>query len=362
MSTNPKPGERPMENTRDTVMRLRHLQETTHKLGGVLHEQEVVQILLDEAVSAFAVRGALVRLLSPDGDELLPAGAVGLGEAFLGTAFVMESVSQMDQRVLAGELIVFSDVTRDPGYPYPEAAASEGLRGLVAVPLQVRERVVGVLCIYVNETDELSQEDFLLMNTLTDLGALALEKVRLHQSLYRIAEALNATLELIPMLQNVLQAAVKEMGLRGASIRLLESERRILHLVAAYGLGQTYLEKGDVHLAKSPVDQRVLQGEPVVLYDVEQEPGFEYPQEAVQEGIRSVLAVPLKLKQRTLGVMRVYSARPRHFSAVAITFLTSVAGLVALAIENAELYGALQSRYEDLKLDLAEWYRFLALG
>ena len=60
--------------------------------------------------------------------------------------------------------------------------------------------------------------------------------------------------------------------------------------------------------------------------------------------------------------MRVYSARPRHFGRVGRTFLASVAELVALAIEKAELYAALQERYEDLKLDLAEWYRFLALG
>jgi GAF domain-containing protein len=47
---------------------------------------------------------------------------------------------------------------------------------------------------------------------------------------------------------------------------------------------------------------------------------------------------------------------------VAITFLQSVADLVSLAIENAELYAALQARYKDLKLDLADWQRFLALG
>jgi GAF domain-containing protein len=39
-----------------------------------------------------------------------------------------------------------------------------------------------------------------------------------------------------------------------------------------------------------------------------------------------------------------------------------VAGIVAVAIENAKLYQALQARYEDLKLDVSEWYRFLTLG
>ncbi|MGQ9668016.1 MAG: GAF domain-containing protein, partial [Anaerolineae bacterium] len=75
-----------------------------------------------------------------------------------------------------------------------------------------------------------------------------------------------------------------------------------------------------------------------------------------------VLVVPLVIKDRPLGVMRAYSARPRHFGPMAVNFLRSVAGLVALAIENAQLYASLRARYEDLKIDLADWYRFLALG
>ena len=164
------------------------------------------------------------------------------------------------------------------------------------------------------------------------------------------------------MLQLVLEAAVKGMWLKAASIRLLNARQEVLHLVAAYGLSEAYLAKGAVHLAKSPVDQHVLQGSAITLYDVEREVGFEYPAEAAREGIRSVLAVPLRLKDRTLGVMRVYSARPRHFGPVSTNFLTSAADLVALAVENAQLYAALQARYEDMKLDVAEWYRFLALG
>jgi GAF domain-containing protein len=155
---------------------------------------------------------------------------------------------------------------------------------------------------------------------------------------------------------------VKEMWLKAASIRLLDAKGQTLQLVAASGLSDAYLAKGDVHVAKSPSDQQALKGEVVVLYDVERETGFEYPAEAAREGIRSVLVVALKLQERNLGVMRVYSARPRHFGAVAITFLSSVADLVALAIENAGLYAALHDQYENLKLDLAEWYRFLALG
>ncbi|RME48190.1 MAG: DUF484 family protein [Chloroflexi bacterium] len=351
-----------MKNTRDVVTHLSVLRETAHTLSGAFEESEVVQTLLAQTVAALNAHGALVRLVSPDGDELLPAGALGLSETYLQKGPVGVAESQVDQRVLAGEVVVIPDVTQEPGFQYPEAAAREGLRGMVAVALSVRGRPIGVLRVYVDEVNELLSEDLLMLSTLADLGALALEKVRLHQSLYRIAEALNTSLELEPMLQRVLEATVKEMGLKAASIRLLDPRSQTLRLVATFGLSEAYLAKGEVHMGESPVDQRVLQGEAVALYDVEHEVGFEYPEEAAREGIRSVLAVPLKLKDRTLGVMRVYSARPRHFGRVATSFLTSVADLVALAIESAELYAALQAQYEDLKLDLAEWYRFLALG
>lgn len=351
-----------MLHERDTQACLGILKDTAHALSLAMQEQEVIEALLAQVVPALAAHGALVRLLSPDGNELLPAGALGLSETYLQKGPVRMAESQVDQRVLAGEVVVIPDVTSEPGFQYPTAAATEGLRGMVAVPLAVRGRIIGVLRAYVEDVDRLRPQDLLLFDTLADLGALALEKVRLHQAVYRIAEAVNASLELEPMLQRVLEATVKEMGLKAASIRLLDPRQQVLRLVAAHGLSEAYLAKGEVHVARSPVDQRVLRGETVVLYDVEHEEGFEYIEEAAQEQIRSVLVVPLKLKERTLGVLRAYSAQPRHFGRVASSVLASVADLVALAIENAELYAAIQVRYEDLKLDLAEWYRFLALG
>jgi GAF domain-containing protein len=341
---------------------LERLRGAAQAVNGTLREPEIVDALLDQAVAALGARAAVLRLLSPDGDELMPASARGLSDAYLGKGRVRVTESGVDERVLTGEEVVIVDVTQSGEVQYPDAAAAEGLKGMVAVPLQVRTHVIGALHLYVDDTARLRDEDISGIMMLADLGALALEKARLHQSLYSIAEALSASLELQPMLQQVLEAAVEEMWLKAASIRLLEPKQKVLHLVAAYGLSDAYLAKGTVHLDKSPMDQRAIEGSTVILYDVQREAGLEYPAEAASEGIRSVLAVPLQLKGRSLGVMRVYSARPRHFGAVAVRFLSSAADLVALAIENARLHAALQARYDDMKLDVAEWWRFLALG
>jgi GAF domain-containing protein len=338
------------------------LRESAHVLSGGLEEAQVIQALLTQSMAVVDGHGAVVRLLSPDGDQLLLAGAQGLSDAYLDKGPIRVATSPVDQRALAGEVVVVPDIKPGTGMPYPVEAEAEGLRGVVVIPLRVREHSIGVLQVFVDRPEQLGPGEEEVVSILADLGAVVLEKVRLHKSLYSIAAALNTSLELQPLLHEVLETTVREMWLKAASIRLLDARGQTLKLVAAHGLSDDYLDKGEVHVAKSPTDQHALQGETVVLYDVGEEVGFEYPQEAVREGIRSVLVVSLKLKDRPLGVLRVYSAQPRHFGPVAITFLSSVADLVALAIENAGLYAALEDKYENLKLDLAEWYRFLALG
>jgi GAF domain-containing protein len=337
------------------------VQETAHALSSVLQEAEIIRLLLEQVVKALSIHKALALLLGREKDQLLVAGALGLGNAYLDTLALVSSKSRIHQSALSGELVRVAEIDRDPEFSQP-VVAGEGLKGLVAVPMTVRDHVIGILHVYVDRVEVLQPEEVVMLQAMTDLGALALEKVRLRRSLYRVAEAVSSSQDLETMLQRVLEAAVDEMWLKAGTIRLLEPNGRILRLVAAYGLSETYRMKGAVHLGKSAIDDRVLKGETVVLHDVQGEPGVEYPRQAAEEGILSVLAVPLTQKKKNFGVIHVYSARPRHFGPVAVTFLKSMANLISLAILNAELYAALKARNKDLELDLADWYRFLALG
>lgn len=352
-----------MAEKRDAGMDVEVFYRIAHAVNASLNLEETLQAILQAVTENLGVRAALIRLLGADAQELRLVASVGLSEAYLGKGSVLLSESEVDQRVLAGEPLWVADVTQEPGFQYPEAARREGLCGMLAIPLQVRERSIGVLRVYCHERRAFTQEEVLLLQAVADLGAVAIEKALLHQGLFRIAEALNSSLDLKTMLANVLQATVTEMRIKAASVRLLDPKGKRLHLVAAYGLSPAYLSKGEVRVDASPIDQKVLAGEAVVLFDVATEPGFQYPEEARREGIRSVLAVPLRLRgQKVIGVMRAYSAQPRRFGPVAREFLLSVADLTAVAVENAQLHAALQARYEDLKSDLTEWYRFLAIG
>ncbi len=86
-----------MPGERDTQIHFHILKEAAHALSRALQEQEVIETLLSQVVSALAAHGALVRLLSPDGGELLPAGALGLSEVYMQKGPVRVAESLVDQ-------------------------------------------------------------------------------------------------------------------------------------------------------------------------------------------------------------------------------------------------------------------------
>jgi GAF domain-containing protein len=123
-----------------------------------------------------------------------------------------------------------------------------------------------------------------------------------------------------------------------------------MELVASYGLSDRYITKGPVGTDKSITE--AMTGKAVSIYDVASDARAIYPKEAAEEGIRSILSVPITLKGNVIGVMRIYTSEPRDFSDDEITFISSLAEQAALAMENARLYQKLKGEYEAMMSDM----------
>ncbi|MCD6571196.1 MAG: GAF domain-containing protein [Deltaproteobacteria bacterium] len=173
-------------------------------------------------------------------------------------------------------------------------------------------------------------------------------------ALYDVAKVINASLKTSHVLHEITQSVVKAMKVKGCSIRLLGPRKKKLLVGAIYGLSEDYIRKGPVLVKESGLDQKVLKGETIWLKDAQTDKDFQYGAKAKEEGIRSVLVVPLKVGKKAIGVLRVYTSRVREFSGQEIQFLEAVANLSAIALENARFHQALQTNYDLL---LAHKYR-----
>lgn len=163
------------------------------------------------------------------------------------------------------------------------------------------------------------------------------------EALYELGQRVNSTLDVDEVLSVIAQEATTLLQGKAASIRLLDRQGRNLTIAGSFGLSQAYLDKGPVDVENSLVDSEALRGTVVQVLEVAGDERFQYPEDARREGLRSMLSCPMRAKNRTLGVIRVYTAEPHVFGEQEQNLLMNLANLGAVAIQNARSYGDLQS-------------------
>jgi GAF domain-containing protein len=339
------------------------LYDITLAINSTLDEDKILLAMLERIVNELGYRAATLRLLDEEQDQLELKASYGLSETYLKKGAVDVAKSGIDRAVLTGDWVAIADATHDSGFQYPQAAATEGLSSLLAVPLTHRDRVIGVLHVYTAETHEFRESEKAFVAAIANLGAQAIVRTRMFESFYRFAQHINTSVELKDVLATLLLQSVKELNVKAGAIRLLGPKRETLHLAAAYGLSDAYINKGPIVVAQSPIDVQVLtNSKPVTIADISQEATLQYREEAMKEGVRSIMVVPLDVRGTVIGVMRFYSTQLRRFSDEAIAFAMAVADLGAVSIENAKLHELLKQRLESMKEDVDGWYRYLALS
>lgn len=167
-----------------------------------------------------------------------------------------------------------------------------------------------------------------------------------YTALHQAALTISSSLELEQVLQSVVMSITEAMEVKGCVLRLLEQRTGRLQIAAVYGLSSGYLAKGPVDINHSLIDSETLCGTPVYIPDVRTDTRFQYKDAAKNEGIVSALCVPLEVRGNAIGVLRVYTGEPHTFHEDDIQFMTVLASLAALAIENANLYENLKQSYD----------------
>ncbi|MFH2092656.1 MAG: GAF domain-containing protein [Pseudomonadota bacterium] len=134
---------------------------------------------------------------------------------------------------------------------------------------------------------------------------------------------------------------------KGCCVFLLDKETRELGLVASSGLSDQYLNKGPIHFMQNIREAK--DATPVAIYDVQDDPRIEYPEEATREGIASLLGVPIISHDKILGALRVYTAKPWEFSFSDITMIQAVACICGMAMDMCRMYKGYKTSIEILK-------------
>jgi len=165
-----------------------------------------------------------------------------------------------------------------------------------------------------------------------------------------IGDCFNKQVEAKETLEMAAKALVKEFGLKACHFRLLSRDLRILEDVASYGLSDKFLSKGPVDAEKSVGE--ALEGKVVMVEDCTSDPRIQYPKEFAEEGIASLLTVPLATRGQVIGVMRLSTTQPRRFTTDELAFFDVAALFCTSAVVHAMFHQILEHVTDTIRTSL----------
>jgi signal transduction protein with GAF and PtsI domain len=156
-------------------------------------------------------------------------------------------------------------------------------------------------------------------------------RIYLHE--YKAISRAISTYEDFNLLANhFVEGICTSFHMKGCSIMLYDDREKQLFRVASFGLSRQYLSKGPIVIEDK--HSSFFTGKPVFVQDFKTDPRVQYPEHAVQEGLVSMLSVPIKIRSETIGVVRIYNNEPWTLHEDDIDSFSSLAEHLGLLVEN----------------------------
>jgi sigma-B regulation protein RsbU (phosphoserine phosphatase) len=248
--------------------------------------------------------------------------------------------------------VLVNDLRADPRY----VEFVEGMNSEIVVPLMHKSRPIGALNILSRQRDQFTPSDVSIVRQFGAHVAVALVNAQLFErsrldaeafeTLAEIGRDIASILDLDELLRRVAQFTRKLIEFRTFGLFLMNGQDELEIKVAVKYGESVHIPR--IGLGEGLVGYAALHKEPVLVPDVSQDPRYI----KVVDDVRSELAIPMLLKDRCIGVIDMESPEPDAFTKRDVEILTLLAGQLAVAIENANLYEELQANKARLEKEV----------
>jgi len=317
--------------------------------------------------------------------------------------------SVLGQVAESGEPVVFDDVQTDPRYPAlseDKTTHATGFHFFAALPIKTKAQIFGVAAFSSNESRQLNEHDARLLNAICEHIAVAVEKtglfeevtkrsedlrltngqlqlandfltnevterqraqeevLRQHQrisSLHEIGAAINSTLDHTLLLDALFGRVKSVLPYSAASVCWYDRDTGRLVPIAernlAPGEGGATAESPALRLSEMLVKQK----DPVVIENVHLDTRSALFEPLRKNGWTSFVGLPLSVEGKVLGALAFYLRESHEFPNEEVEFLATLAGQVAIAIFNSELYESSRQQAIDLEKAIHAKNEFLSV-
>jgi sigma-B regulation protein RsbU (phosphoserine phosphatase) len=253
------------------------------------------------------------------------------------------------------EAVLVDDVSADARY----ISAVPNVRSELAVPLIVKNRVIGVIDLESPQANHFTEDHKRLLTLIASRMAIGIENARLYTRITRqartllllneIARELTSILNLDELFKRIGELLSRLIDYQMFSILLLDAAGETLQHRFSLRFQENIQLKHDVPIGKGLVGDAAQNKQAVLVRDVKKDSRYI----ETNPETRSELAVPLIYKDNVIGVLDLEHTRRGFFTEDHQRTITTLAAQIAIAIENARLYEQIARQERRLERDLA---------
>jgi len=333
----------PIDTIADQPTDLEALSGAVLGITGVFEMDQLLGTSLDKAMKLLGAQKGAIHLLDAHGQQLTLRSQRGLSRKYVARYPNIEVAEQAPGRVAdLRRPIVINDAAG--GSDAAPIMGGERFRTLVCVPLLSRAGVLGTLTLLDAHHERIEPGDLRLLDFFArqvaagiDTARLFAEKQRQVQelaTLNEISQAIGSTWNLNEILDRIVGSLQQTLGFSALAIMLIDEEAQRLRIAAGAGYAADLTKRIEPRLGEGITGWVALAGQPLNVPDVTLDSRYVMGNESV----RSEVCVPLEVGNRIIGVLNVESDRSAAFSQDTVRFLSTIAGHLAVVIENARLF------------------------
>ncbi len=346
---------------------LTNIRNATLSMATSLDQKSLLDNVIDVTTKLLQFDRALVLLMDEE-KEALVYGSISHPIHSAEDQFRLEQLAipqsaSEDFRLLThwlnGRSVLMDDVTRlvTQGYGWPFGLLE--MTAFFSVPLKISDDLLGVIIVDNRFTNrQFSEESKGLLEALAANIGIALQNARLYQL---TDERLNSHVKELDMMRQVdrelmealswervlnmiLDWALRLTGAHGASLAIVDHDKRELRIAASYGMGAAGKDEQVLSLDTGIMGRAARNGKPAIVADVKQDKDYI----ARSDETRSYMSVPIHRRGRVLAVLNLESPHRDHFRAEHLDFAERLANRASVALDNARLFEETQREREKL--------------
>ncbi len=345
--------------------------QVAEALASALDLPVVLERVIHLATDMTDADAGAIALIEPDGETVTYPYLFGLPDSL---RFQPTSRGQgLAWRLIESRTpILLPDYSEDPNaLPHWVDA---GVRSFLGVPLIAGEKAIGGLGLFALTKDySFSEEHVEMAQAIANMAAITIKNAQLYtdatrraeesQALIRTARSISALLDHETMLHLIAEQAKVLLQADGSRIHLVDPEKGTLRCLVALDPEAEAIMAIELEIGQGITGYVAEQGVPVLVNDPSSDPRGVYISGPLGGEPECLAMAPLKIRQRTMGVMTVRRLGPnRPFTPSDLDLLTAFAAQAAVALENADLYSQIAAQAQHLEAEVTKRTRELALS